>query len=62
MRGTAVVRVKRDETTGLKRGLLDGERVLRTACRCSETAITIRLGFTWASKKNDWMICDYSVE
>lgn len=33
---------------GVERGPLDGERVLRTACRCSETAITIRLGFTWA--------------
>lgn len=38
-------------------GALDGERVFRTARRCSGTAITIRLGFTSASRKNDWTIC-----
>jgi len=31
-RGAAVVRVKRDETTGRQRALLDGERVFGTGC------------------------------
>lgn len=44
----ALVRVKRDGTTAGWQGTLDGERVFRTARRCSGTAITIRLGFTSA--------------
>jgi len=43
--------VKRDETTGQQRALLDGKRVFETVRRCSGTAITIRLGFTWASQE-----------